>query len=732
MAISRRSWISSVGSGLGLAAAHLPAAERADTGHAGASPVVDFRHSPAQYQTAFCFPDDPHKSLVRQDGALLYGHQRGHAIRYFPTEIQFSLSGMDADRVVRQELESPQVPIVHTRIERPRADLLLTTFGTNREGEGRVDNVLLEVRPRSGRLTHSTPVATVRTRVELVAEKSGATTLVYAGKNKDTLLFTLDRAAGLEDDGNEWAVTVQSDAATSARPMRCFFRLPQDGQTAAQLRTAVRPDELLEETRSFWLQWKPFGGEVSWQLPPPYSDFLTACARNIQQAREMRDGKLTFQVGPTVYRGLWVVDGHFILESARYLGYDEQARQGLETTWGYQHPDGSVSAGAGQQHWKDTAIAMFSLARQAELGQDWSYCGAMQGNVERGVRFLDGLRERARTEGSANGRYGLLARGFADGGMGFGAELTNTLWTLAGLKAIAEIPDKGASAVAPAHKLYEDLRSALDAAARQEMRRHPDGFQYLHMFLKDDPVWSAPEWDQPRPQSAQWALSHAIYPGLVFGKNDPIVRGHLALMRACTQEDVPIETGWLHHEGLWTYNAPFAAHAYLWAGMADWARRTFHGFLNHASPLYCWREEQPTKGSVLAGYVGDMPHNWASAECVLYLRHMLALEDGRSLRLMAGIGDGELARREPWIVRGTPTRFGRVHMALEPNGQGWRLHFERGKGPRPEALELPGAVGAHLHFTGIQGAQTKSAGGRILVDPQATSWTARWSPGVKA
>ena len=164
------------------------------------------------------------------------------------------------------------------------------------------------------------------------------------------------------------------------------------------------------------------------------------------------------------------------------------------------------------------------------------------------------------------------------------------------------------------------------------------------MLMKEDAQWSAPdEWDRPRPQGAQWALSHAIYPGLVFEKDDPIVKGHIALMQACTQEDVPIETGWLPHQGLWTYNAPFVAHVYLWAELADWARRTFIGFLNHASPLYCWREEQPTRGSLVSDYVGDMPHNWASAECIIFLRHMLALEDGSSLRLLEGIGDFELA-----------------------------------------------------------------------------------------
>ena len=68
------------------------------------------------------------------------------------------------------------------------------------------------------------------------------------------------------------------------------------------------------------------------------------------------------------------------------------------------------------------------------------------------------------------------------------------------------------------------------------------------------------------------------------------------------------------------------------------------------------------------GYVGDMPHNWASAECILFLRHMLALEDGPALRVLPGIGDFELASAEPYRVDRTPTRFGRLSVSLEPAG----------------------------------------------------------------
>jgi hypothetical protein len=381
--------------------------------------------------------------------------------------------------------------------------------------------------------------------------------------------------------------------------------------------------------------------------------------------------------------------------------------------------------------WKDTGIAMFTLVRQAELSQDWSYFRSMQPNVARAVQFLKAKREEARADGSVNGRYGMLAPGIGDGGLyGMYSEFTNTLWAAAGLKAATEAMDRlGLPDPAGAKPFYSELRSALLAAARKEMRRHPDGFEYLPMLVNEDPQWSAPnEWDRPRPQTAQWALSHAIYPGLVFDKNDPVVQGHIRLMQACTQEDIPAETGWLPHGGVWNYNAGFVAHVYLWAGLPDWARSTFTGYLNHASPLLCWREEQPLRGSLTATYIGDMPHNWASAECVLYLRHMLALEDGRDLRLLAGVGDLELASGEPLGCVQSPTRFGRIDLRLEPldGHAGWRMQFQRGTGPAPGKISIPATLGSGWQFARITGAEVQRQGDSLLVTPSSTSWEVVW------
>jgi hypothetical protein len=470
---------------------------------------------------------------------------------------------------------------------------------------------------------------------------------------------------------------------------------------------------------------------VTWSLPGTNGDFLVACARNIQQAREKKGGKLVFEVGPTVYRGLWIVDGNFLLEAARYLGYDDAADQGLLAEWDLQAPSGQIIASAGKEHWKDTAIAMFTVVRACELKQDWSLLQRLAAKVGKATEFLIGLRDEAIKTSSPNGKYGLLAPGFPDGGMGGVCfEFTNTLWSLAGLRAVAAANEQlRLPELERVAGFYRELKGAFDRAAADQMVSDPRGFRYLPMLMREDPAMRGNEWNRPRPQTSQWALSHTIFPGQVFVKDDPVVQGHIALMQACTQEDIPAETGWLHHQAVWNYNAPFVAEVYLWAGLRDWAQRTFIGYLNHASPLYAWREEQPLQDALLGMTWGDMPHNWASAECIRYLRHMVVLEDDRKLRLLEGLSTSDLQARRPISLSATPTRFGRVSIDAEPLGlRGWKLHFRRGEGTPPESVEVRESLSPGIGLNKVSGAfWRRAANGMATIDAGAREWTAIWT-----
>jgi hypothetical protein len=754
--LDRRDFLSGIlASGASLAAASaLPRNEAAaDTESQPAAPqnhkgaqahesAIDFRYSPIEYQTAFCFPDDPHKSLVNQAGQLLYGYDGPAGINYFPLKVGFALRGMMTPKVIGQNLESPTIPIVRTTLAYPQVSVELTAFATNLASEGRVDNVILDVTAHSDAPVDFSAVVSIDCNEEVDLEEKDGVLIVIDRKSRQVLLVgkALTGAAVASGAAGTFALdldrphklTLHRGQAAKATPYRAFFRLPQAKQNTASIVAGISdPESLLDSCRVFWTAWQAYRAPVAWSVPGRQGEFIEACARNILQAREVRGGKLTFQVGPTCYRGLWVVDGNFILEAARYLGLDKEALAGLRTTWDGQLSTGQVLGGGGKEHWKDTAIAMFTLVRQCELSQDWRLLRELEPQVAHAIAFLRALKTLAVRQGSALGGYGLLAKGFADGGIGeVRDEFTNTLWALAGLKAIAEAAQsQHIDSLKDAALLYAELQAAFAMAAPREMRRYATGFDYLPMVLKNDPDWElSDDWDRPRPQSAQWALSQAIYPGRVFDPQDPVVRGHARLMQAVTREGIPAETGWSHHHSVWNYNAAFVAEVYLWLGMRQAAHDTFIGFLNHASPQYCWREEQPLQNALVSSYVGDMPHNWASAECIRYVRHMLALEDGAHLRLLAGVTAAELAAGKPYRLAGTPTRFGRLNMNLEPldRGQGWRLAFEREPGPLPAQLSLPAELGADVHFDRIEGAAARIAGDLVLVDSSASRWTAFW------
>jgi hypothetical protein len=695
---------------------------------------IDFRFAPRHWQTAICFPDDPKKSLVGQQGDIRYGFAKSLFVGMedFSTVCTFGLAGMQDDQVQRQWLESPSIPIVHTLIERHTAQIELIAFASRRPNEGRVDNVLIKITPKQKPVS-ATPKIHIRTCEQLSFKNAGRILAITNESSGHAFLLAakMDNTPGSpiwwEEAG--YTIYLAHGEATPDQPLQYLVRLPQEGQSLEALAPAFdNPRSLLEESRQWWSAWKPFES-VEWSYPGSHGAFLTACARNIQQAREVKNNRLVFQVGPTVYRGLWIVDGNFLLEAARYLGYDKEADEGLRSEWSKQLPSGQVVAAVPGEHWKDTAIAMFTLVRQCELKQDWSDFRELEPNVRRAIEFLKSIRDdAAKNATTTNGKYALLPPGFADGGIdGVRSEFTNTVWTLAGLKAVATAAQQlNMPSLQLAETFYKDLRASFLSASRQEMVKHPGGFEYLPMLAHDDSLYQNPDpWQRPRPQSAQWALSHSIFPGGVFDPSDAIVKGHIALLQSCTQEDIPAETGWLWHEAVWNYNASFAAHVYLWAGLSPRAERTFAGFLNHASPLYCWREEQPLQNALVGQDWGDMPHNWASAECIRYLRHRLVLEDGSRLRLLEGISQSATELKNAYALKQTPTRFGRVDLQIEPtDSRTTVVTFSRTKpGTKLDSIELPAAL-VNRKLANIENANHRLQQDKIFVDPESKAWKA--------
>lgn len=704
--------------------------------------AIDYRYAPSSWQSTYCFPDDPYKSLVGRTGELLYGHPGlGADIDAFAHRVFVGVKNATKGSYIEQKLEDPAIPVITTKLELPDCQVQLISFATNRESEGRVDNLLIELAPHAGS-REILPLVTIESKDKFKSENfddSGLTRKRFGVVNLESTklgpFMVIDSPVDLESkDGLQYCY-LMSEFTSMQQPLKFFARFPQEGQAVERIKGGLKePEQLLSEARAFWQAWKPVGGQLDWHLGDCHQAFLNACARNILQSCEIKNGKKLFQVGPTVYRGLWFIDGTFLLEAARYLGYDKEAQEGLDAMWDLQNDQGAFFAGAGQYHWKDTAAALYSLARQADLAQNWGMFQELWTDAFKAVMFLKGIRDKAFRDGTPNGNYHLMPEGFGDSGIGgVRPEFTNTLWTIIGLKAILSVAKRlNLPRRDEVSLFYGELLMKFTDASRMEMREHKNGFKYLPMLMKADPAWShADKRNRPQPQVAQCYLSHAIHPGWILQKDSPIIPGHIELMKAVAEEDIPAETGWLAHDAVWTYNAPMVAQVYLWARMPELARKTFAGFLNHASPLYAWREEQSLLASHLDKYIGDMPHNWASAECVRFLRHMLVMEDESRLRLLDGIVAEDLLAKKPLSISYSPTRWGRVSLSLEPvDERTWiarfkREDFDRKLMPRLENVEFSRWLPLKFQLDKVVGATSGEAElGRILVDGGATKWEA--------
>src|SRR6185437_2603371 len=189
--IDRRRFLAGSAAAGVLTGLDLPAALRGEVQTARKSAAgaaddvpVDFRYAPADFQSTICFPDDPEKTVLGKRGDLRYDFPSSPfaGIDQFGTIVEFSLAGMGRDAWREQRMEAPGVPIVHTRLERAAASFELTAFATRREGEGRVDNVLMEIRPKAAEVLAAPMVRIGSCEQYKLGESSGKVIHIHKGK----------------------------------------------------------------------------------------------------------------------------------------------------------------------------------------------------------------------------------------------------------------------------------------------------------------------------------------------------------------------------------------------------------------------------------------------------------------------------------------------------------------------------------------------------------------------
>lgn len=670
-------------------------------------PDIDFRYAPAVSWSCIGRPDDPYKTLVNEQGALLYNFDRPGS-RFgtfrFQRVISFRLQTDQAPSHVSQQTESGHSPVVRTTLHFPKATLELIAFG-HQHGQRRTDIVLWTISAGSPaefltglwlqaqELERRFVPATVAPSRRIYALEPAQ---VPPRQGLAELFFLLREDEQLEPPGPlAFISTPQPLQVASAfdfgpasglsTPLATVSpRQPLVGAIIVPLNYSPTDDldyswaqQALKTERHFWQSYplQPLAIEVP---DPAVMELLSACARNLLQAREIKAGLPEFQVGPTVYRGLWVIDGYFLLEAAQYLGHAADALRGIEALLRRVKASGAIEER--ELDTKDTAIALATLVRQFELAGRMEQLAALWPTICRAVDYIVQLRVASKQHGPAAPEYDLMPPAFGNGGLGgIRAEYTTALWMLAGLKAVTQAAQRlGYSADAARFQaIFDDLLTAFRGHAERDMKTLPDGRPYLpmlkpgsgqHHWIPNYPGTPEP-WQRVNAGSATWALAQAIYPGEVFAPADPLVQNFYYLLEQLDDaEGIPAATGWLPYQAVWTYAASFYAHVWLYAGRPDKAVEYLYAFANHAAPTRVWREEQSLVASRHGQIIGDMPHNWASAEFIRLVRHLLVFERGDTLELLPGLPAHWLVPPQPLRLANTPTRFGPVTLSLHWEG----------------------------------------------------------------
>lgn len=663
---------------------------------------VDYRFAPDWHCSTPAFPDDSLKTLVGPQGQLLYGYGGP----FFPhaQNVGFNtVIHMVADedqKFIGQRLESAKVPFVITSSVLDCAEISQTVLSVSEEildrkdvrpfSHGREDIVVTYVTNRSSDTLAFSPEVTVNSIYEVsVSERS--LKIGEAG----SFSFSLP-AVQVRQGFVPGKISVILQGIKVAPGATSVILGMYDNGLGSDLMAELVSDpssviDRIPAVIDFFRRWWQDDSGVPYghiNVPDPeIQNLADASARGIWQAREIKDGQISFQVGPTCYRGLWIVDGAFISEAAAILGKGEDARNGIVHTLSYQKPSGEF-AKLNPTFWKENGIVLWTCIRHAMLTQDKEWLRSIWGKLSATAGFIRELRERTYSTPTPLDD-GLVPAGYIDGGLNGSTEIpeySNVLWNLIGIKAMIQ-GAKWLGKDEDADRLqseYDDFYSCFRKASERDVATDDYGNMYLDDIM--DPV------DRDLPQRAQWTFCQSIYPGQLFVQDDLLAAGTMDMLETTLQEGMVIGTGWLE-SGIWNYFASFYGHANLWLGRSEKAADALYAFANHASPLYVWREEHNPR-DLQRSFVGDMPHNWASAEFIRLLVHLLAIDRDSEMHLLEGIPEEWLQPGMKTGLESVATPFGRLTFTLEVSDDGRYAFLDLGP------LSGDSCTGAVVHLSG--------------------------------
>lgn len=373
---------------------------------------------------------------------------------------------------------------------------------------------------------------------------------------------------------------------------------------------------------------------------------IDANTRNLYQVRDVVDGGIQFQPGPTVYRGLWLGDVCLSGSAALMLGDTESVRQALEHGMHFQGPSGQFLVLRPATALWETPIFLTMMCRYAAFTGNDAWLRTHWSVLRNGIEWIRHIRNHTYDDEQAP-YSGLMPPGFVDGGIAHKtADYGTNWWVLIALEHAVEAAERlGFTKDARQwSELYSSFDAPLHRAILRDFKRDPRGLEYLPITIGDTTRGISP-------QRGQYAFLLPIPYGRFFFRRDPVleraVSGTLRMLDATTSKGMIVGSGWMP-DGVWSWLGGIHSMAHHYRDSYDSAWSYLQAFADHATPLGTWVEEQQQK-SVGTRTAGDASNAEASAIFLQTVRAFLLRERGDTLHLLAGFPSA-------WVFPGSHTQ----------------------------------------------------------------------------
>lgn len=655
--------------------------------------TINFRFAPDVQQTCIGLVDDYYKTIVREDGSLNYqwcddknqfvdGTIRACVKRVL--DVQEGNMGFKyrclprfyhRDRLVErhQDFGDPGAAIVETVETYEHCTFRWKTFGHRLADGTRLDVILftLQAGENFGHARDSVYLQTLGAPFdppETQRYQSSAYALPTGNASIPAPVALYSPIVG--PDGIP--LDMENAFLHAGETWQGAFALVYCGHVELTDFTLDFAKQCLAACEAYWHGVTPF--RHAFRVPDEQVQrMLAICGRNILQAREVVDDVVEFHVGPTIYRGLWVVDGYYFAECGYMMGRDDEAWQGLLAVLRRVKPDGSIRILP--DHHKETAVALSTIVRQCELRNDDARLKELWPTMLRGLDHLIAMRDESYTLGADYPLRGLFKPAFGDGGIyGPEPEYTTPLNVLLGAKDAARAGKRlHLSGWERFAQFAAEINEAMQVCIRRDLRTTPEGLVYLPLSMENNPVY--------KPQTGVQTICRVAFHG-AFALDDPLMKMTADLIDSVDgREGLPEASGWRADQSIYLYAAGRFGEHMLLMNRPEKAVDYLYAFANHASPAGVWREEQPLRDTTCAEICGDMPHNWASVEFIRLVRTLLLLEWDGGMTLLPGLPKEWLpAAENDLLLTDTPTAFGKVTLHLTKAAAGFTLHYTRKPG----------------------------------------------------